>query len=76
MSVLASGAIAPREAIEYVAGLGNIGTIVFGASSRGHIQETRAIILQALAKASQPAIARNEGTQAAAGRTSAVGEEG
>jgi hypothetical protein len=45
MSVLASGAIPPEEAIEFVCGLPNVRAIVFGASSRGHIEETRRLIL-------------------------------
>ena len=44
MSVLASGAIPPREAIEYVAGQQNIKSIVFGASSAGNIRHTKALI--------------------------------
>lgn len=44
MSVLASGAIPPREAIEYVCGLPNVQSIVFGASSRTHIQQTKDLI--------------------------------
>jgi phosphoribosylformimino-5-aminoimidazole carboxamide ribonucleotide (ProFAR) isomerase len=40
MSILASGAISPREAIEYVCNLPNIESIVFGASSREHIVQT------------------------------------
>ena len=44
MSVLASGAIAPREAIEYVCGQTRIEAIVFGASSRGNIRQTKALI--------------------------------
>ncbi len=44
MSVLASGAIPPREALEYVCGLERIESIVFGASSRGHIKETKDLI--------------------------------
>jgi hypothetical protein len=45
MSVLASGAISPEEAIEYVCGLPGIQAIVFGASSRTHIQHTKDLIL-------------------------------
>jgi hypothetical protein len=45
MSVLASGAIPPEEAIDFVCGLPNVRAIVFGASSRGHIEETRRLIL-------------------------------
>jgi hypothetical protein len=44
MSVLASGAITPREAIEYVCAQPRIESIVFGASSRGNIRQTKALI--------------------------------
>jgi hypothetical protein len=44
MSVLASGAIAPREAINYVCGLPRMESVVFGASSRGNIRQTKALI--------------------------------
>ena len=44
MSVLASGAIAPREAIDYVCKQSKIEAIVFGASSRGNIRQTKALI--------------------------------
>lgn len=44
MSVFASGAIRPREAVEYVCGLPNIQSVVFGASSGGHIQQTKDLI--------------------------------
>jgi len=44
MSVLASGAIPPREAIEYVCGHKKIRSIVFGASSRSNIEETKRLI--------------------------------
>jgi hypothetical protein len=44
MSVLASGAIAPREAIDYVCRQPKIESIVFGASSRGNIRQTKALI--------------------------------
>ena len=44
MSVLASGAIPPREAIEFVCGLPNIESIVFGASSRANISATKQLI--------------------------------
>lgn len=46
MSILASGAIAPKEAIEYVASQENIRSIVFGASSKAHIRETKDMICQ------------------------------
>jgi hypothetical protein len=41
MSILASGDIPPKEAIEYVCKLPNIRSIVFGASSKEHIIDTR-----------------------------------
>jgi hypothetical protein len=44
MSVLASGAISPRQAIEYVCGQPKIESIVFGASSRGNIRQTKQLI--------------------------------
>ena len=44
MSVLASGAIAPKEAIEYVCNQPQIQAIVFGASSRANIRQTRELI--------------------------------
>ena len=44
MQVLGGGAIAPKEAIEYVCGLPNIESILFGASSRGNIENTVANI--------------------------------
>jgi hypothetical protein len=40
MSVFASGAIPPEEAIEWVCQQPNIESIVFGASSRGNIRST------------------------------------
>jgi hypothetical protein len=44
MSVLASGAIAPREGIEYVCKQSRVESIVFGASGRGNIRQTKALI--------------------------------
>lgn len=44
MSVLASGAIAPRDAIDYVCRQEKIESIVFGASSRGNIRQTKLLI--------------------------------
>ena len=44
MSVLASGAISPREAIEYVCRQLQIESIVFGASGRANIRQTKALI--------------------------------
>ena len=46
MSVLASGALQPRAAIEYIAQQPNIESIVFGASGRGNIKQTKQIIDQ------------------------------
>ena len=44
MSILAAGAIKPTEAIEYVAGFDKIQSIVFGASTRSHIEQTKQLI--------------------------------
>lgn len=44
MSVFASGAIAPEEAIEWICRQPNIESIVFGASSRGNIRSTRDLV--------------------------------
>lgn len=44
MSVLASGAIPPREAIAYVCAQPRIESIVFGASGRANIRQTKALI--------------------------------
>ena len=46
MQVLAGGAISVSEAIEYVCSLPNIESILFGASSRGNIQQTANLIRQ------------------------------
>lgn len=44
MQVLAGGAISAKEAMEYVCGLPNIESILFGASTRTNIQESVSII--------------------------------
>ncbi len=44
MQVLAAGALGPREAIEYLAQFSKIESVLFGASSRGHIKETKELI--------------------------------
>ncbi|HEX5924513.1 MAG TPA: hypothetical protein VFY45_11820, partial [Baekduia sp.] len=44
MSVYASGAIPPREAIEWICAQPNIESIVFGASSRANIRSTRELV--------------------------------
>ena len=49
MSVFASGAIPPREAIEWVCDLKGLHSIVFGASSAGNIRQTTELIRKAWA---------------------------
>ena len=44
MSVFASGAILPAEALHYVCGLKEIESIVFGASTQAHIKQTKELI--------------------------------
>jgi hypothetical protein len=46
MSVFASGALPVRQALEYVCKFPQIRSIVFGASSRSHIAQTRLLIEQ------------------------------
>ncbi len=46
MQVLGGGAIHPKEAIEYVCGLPNIESILFGASSKNNIESTASYIHQ------------------------------
>ncbi len=46
MSVYASGAIPPREAIEWVCAQPNIESIVFGASSKANIRNTRELVAE------------------------------
>jgi hypothetical protein len=50
MSVYASGAIPPREAIEWVCAQPNIESIVFGASSKANIHSTRELASEYWAK--------------------------
>ncbi|WEK62000.1 MAG: hypothetical protein P0Y60_04360 [Candidatus Microbacterium colombiense] len=54
MSVYASGAIPPREAIEWVCGLPNLESIVFGASSRANIASTVSLVDEYWPSASTP----------------------
>jgi hypothetical protein len=54
MSVMASGAIPPREALEYVCAQPNIRSIVFGASGRANIRETRALVQELSRRAPHP----------------------
>jgi hypothetical protein len=51
MSVFASGAIPPHDGIEYVCSNPNIVSIVFGASSKSNIRQTKALIDRATAAA-------------------------
>lgn len=44
MSVFASGAISPKEALDFVCKQEKIESIVFGASSRGNIRQTKELI--------------------------------
>ena len=44
MSIFASGAISPREAIAYVCAQPRIASLVFGASGRTNIRQTKALI--------------------------------
>jgi hypothetical protein len=44
MQVLAAGALRPKEAIEYLGTLPNIESVLFGASSKGNIDETKGLI--------------------------------
>jgi hypothetical protein len=47
MSIFASGAIPPREAIEWVCGLEGLQSIVFGASSAANIRQSKELIEKA-----------------------------
>ncbi len=44
MQVLAAGALKPGEAIEYLGRFPRIESVLFGASSKGHIRETKELI--------------------------------
>jgi hypothetical protein len=44
MQVLAAGALRPKEAIEYLGQFPKIESVLFGASSKNHIQETKDLI--------------------------------
>lgn len=46
MQVLAAGALRPKEAIEYLGNFPRIESVLFGASSKAHIQETKDLIEQ------------------------------
>ncbi|MFH0709188.1 MAG: hypothetical protein V2A75_03185 [Pseudomonadota bacterium] len=44
MSILASGAINPKEAVKYIGELPGVDSVVFGASSPANIQETKRLL--------------------------------
>lgn len=44
MQVLAAGALRPKEAIEYLGQFPRIESVLFGASSKAHIEETKTLI--------------------------------
>jgi len=48
MQVLAAGALRPKEAIEYLAQFPKIESVLFGASSKEHIHETKVLIEERL----------------------------
>ena len=48
MQVLAAGALRPQEAIEYLAQFPKIESVLFGASSKAHIEETKMLIESSL----------------------------
>ena len=44
MSFLASGALKPKEAADYIKSIGGVDSVLFGASSPAHIKETKEIL--------------------------------
>jgi hypothetical protein len=54
MSIFASGAIPPREAIEWVCSVEGVRSIVFGASSRGNIRQSKELIERAWTERPSP----------------------
>jgi hypothetical protein len=44
MQVLAAGALRPKEAIEYLGQFPKIESVLFGASTKGHIKETKELV--------------------------------
>jgi hypothetical protein len=48
MQVLAAGALRPKDAIEYLGNFPKIQSVLFGASSKGHIEETKSLIMNYL----------------------------
>jgi hypothetical protein len=66
MSVFASGAIAPREALDYVCRQPQIESIVFGASSRANIRHTKALIDELSPAVASSSPGAHQGTRRAA----------
>ena len=56
MQVLAAGAIPPAQAIEYVCKLDGVKAILFGASTKAHIQQTKDLIEKFSEDGANPAI--------------------
>jgi hypothetical protein len=48
MQILAAGALRPKEAVEYLGQFPKIESVLFGASSKSHIQETKELICRYL----------------------------
>ena len=46
MQVLAAGVLRPKEAIEYLGQFPKMESVLFGASSKSHIQETKELIVK------------------------------
>jgi hypothetical protein len=44
MSVMAAGMLRPREAFEYISSLGNVKSLVYGASTEGHIESCQGML--------------------------------
>lgn len=44
MQVLAAGAISPEEALSYFSNFPKVESVLFGASSKGHIQQTKELV--------------------------------
>jgi hypothetical protein len=51
MSILASGALKPAEAVEYLESIKGVDSVLFGASSHSHIKETMEILEGVLTEA-------------------------
>lgn len=56
MQVLAAGALQPREAIEYLRNFPSIQAVLFGASSRAHIKETKELIEHVLTQPEEASV--------------------